>query len=59
MSLSKNEKILSFVLLGIIIVVAIVCGSYGFKKPQNVKYTYQENNSVNYKVYYIPNNYFE
>ena len=59
MSLSKNEKILSFVLLGITIVVAIVCGSYGFKKPQNVKYTYQENNSVNYKVYYIPNNYFE
>jgi hypothetical protein len=59
MSLSRNEKILSFVLLGVIIVVAIVCGSYGFKKPQNVKYTYQENNSVNYKVYYVPNNYFE
>ena len=59
MSLRKNDKILSFVLLGIMLVVAIISGSYGFKKPQNVKYTYQENNSVNYKVYYVPNNYFE
>ncbi len=59
MRMNRIRKRRFIATLIILFVLGFVFFSVGFKKCENVTYTYKENNSVNYRVFLKPNNFFD
>lgn len=59
MRINKIRKRRFIITLILLFILGVTFFSIGFKEHKDIKYSYKENNSVDYKVFLKDNNYFE
>ena len=59
MRMIKIKRRKFIITLVALFILAVVFGLWGFKKCENIRYKYEESNSIDYKVYLKENKFFE